>query len=103
MRPRKTETDDTADRFRAPLEQAIHMRHELLRPGSAIDWERIDEELLELAGQGPFGRAHAVHGRIGSKSITCLTKACEGAGSMSPISDNSPAGRSSGMKYRTLD
>ena len=48
MRPSKTEASGSGDLFRARLDQIINLKHELVRLGSEIDWEWIDEELSEL-------------------------------------------------------
>jgi len=50
MRPRKDGDSGSGDLFRARLDQIINMRHELVRLGSEIDWDWIDEELSGLYG-----------------------------------------------------
>ncbi len=47
MRPRRPETEETGDLFRARLEQIIDMAHELVQLADRIDWDWIDEQVAD--------------------------------------------------------
>ena len=48
MRPKKHETTNSGDLFRARLEQIINMKHELVHLAGQIDWDWIDGEIAPL-------------------------------------------------------
>ena len=48
MRPKKHETTDASDLFRARLDQIINMKHELVQLAKKIDWEFLDGEIAPL-------------------------------------------------------
>jgi transposase, IS5 family len=45
MRPKKHETTDANDLFRARLDQIINMKHELVQLAGKLDWEWLDGEI----------------------------------------------------------
>jgi len=45
MRPKKPETTEEGDLFRARLDQIINLKHELVQLGAKIDWDWIDREI----------------------------------------------------------
>ncbi len=47
MRPRRPETEETGDLFRARLDQIIDMAHELVQLADWIDWDWIDEQVAD--------------------------------------------------------
>ena len=48
MRPKKPETREEGDLFRARLDQIINLKHELVQLGTKIDWDWIDREIAPL-------------------------------------------------------
>jgi len=48
MRPKKHETTDASDLFRARLDQIINMKHELVQLACKLDWEWLDGEIAPL-------------------------------------------------------
>src|ERR1700757_3888199 len=48
MRPKKHETTDASDLFRARLDQIINMKHELVQLAGRLDWEWLDGEIAPL-------------------------------------------------------
>jgi len=48
MRPKKHETGDASDLFRARLDQIINMKHELVQLAGRLDWEWLDREIAPL-------------------------------------------------------
>ena len=48
MRPKKRKTTGSNDLFRAPLEQIINLKHELVLLAGKIDWDWIDREIAPL-------------------------------------------------------
>src|SRR5690349_21039008 len=48
MRPKKHETTDASDLFRARLDQIINMKHELVQLAGKLDWEWLDGEIAPL-------------------------------------------------------
>ena len=48
MRPKKRETTEEDDLFRARLDQIINMKHELVQLAGKIDWHWIDGEIAPL-------------------------------------------------------
>jgi IS5 family transposase len=48
MRPKKHETTDASDLFRARLDQLINMKHELVQLACKLDWEWLDGEIAPL-------------------------------------------------------
>src|SRR5262249_9570176 len=48
MRPKKHETTDASDLFRARLDQIINMKHELVQLACKLDWEWLDDEIAPL-------------------------------------------------------
>src|SRR5690349_14240390 len=48
MRPKKHETTDANDLFRARLDQIINMKHELVQLAGKLDWEWLDGEIAPL-------------------------------------------------------
>src|SRR5690242_6968529 len=48
MRPKKHETTDANDLFRARLDQIINMKHELVQLVGKLDWEWLDGEIAPL-------------------------------------------------------
>ena len=48
MRPKKPETTEEGDLFRARLDQIINLKHELVQLGGKIDWDWIDREIAPL-------------------------------------------------------
>src|ERR1700760_3443933 len=48
MRPKKHRTTGSNDLFRAPLDQIINMKHELVLLAGKIDWNWIDGEIAPL-------------------------------------------------------
>ena len=52
MRPRE-QARGQDDLFRSRLDQIIDMRHELVRLGRLIDWQRIAAKLGEMYSDGP--------------------------------------------------
>jgi hypothetical protein len=48
MRPKKHETTNASDLFRARLDQIINMKHELVQLAGKLDWEWLDGEIAPL-------------------------------------------------------
>src|SRR5213594_720495 len=48
MRPKKHETTDASDLFRARLDQIINLKHELVQLAGKLDWEWLDGEIAPL-------------------------------------------------------
>ena len=48
MRPKKPETTEEGDLFRARLDQIINLKHELVQLAAKIDWHWIDREIAPL-------------------------------------------------------
>ena len=48
MRPKRPETMEGGDLFRARLDQIINPKHELVQLGAKIDWDWIDREIAPL-------------------------------------------------------
>ena len=48
MRPKKHETTEEGDLFRARLDQIINMKHELVELVGRLDWKHLDEEIAPL-------------------------------------------------------
>src|SRR5262245_44532381 len=48
MRPKKHQTIEAGDLFRARLDQIINMRHALAQPAGKVDWDFIDGEIAPL-------------------------------------------------------
>ena len=48
MRPKRPETMEGGDLFRARLDQIINPKHELVQLGAKIDWDWIDREVAPL-------------------------------------------------------
>jgi IS5 family transposase len=48
MRPKKPETTNEGDLFRARLDQIINLKHELVQLAGKIDWDWIDSEIAPL-------------------------------------------------------
>ena len=48
MRPKKHETTEASDLFRARLDQIINMKHELVQLAGKLDWEWLDGEIAPL-------------------------------------------------------
>ena len=48
MRPKKHETTNANDLFRARLDQIINMKHELVQLAGKLDWEWLDGEIAPL-------------------------------------------------------
>src|SRR6266403_1131254 len=48
MRPKKHETTDARDLFRARLDQIINLKHELVQLAGKLDWEWLDGEIAPL-------------------------------------------------------
>ncbi|TWB86811.1 hypothetical protein FBZ93_12725 [Bradyrhizobium macuxiense] len=48
MRPKKPETTEEHDLFRARVDQIIIMKHELVQMAARIDWDWIDREVAPL-------------------------------------------------------
>ena len=48
MRPKKHETTETHDLFRARLDQIINLRHQLVQLAGKVDWQWIDDEIAPL-------------------------------------------------------
>jgi IS5 family transposase len=48
MRPKKRQTTEMNDLFRARLDQIINVKHELVQLAGKIDWERLDNEIAPL-------------------------------------------------------
>jgi IS5 family transposase len=48
MRPKKHETTDASDLFRAWLDQIINLKHELVQLAGKLDWEWLDGEIAPL-------------------------------------------------------
>ena len=61
MRPKKHETTDASDLFRARLDQIINLKHELVQLAGKVDWDWIDGEIAPLYSDngrpGTLGRA----------------------------------------------
>ena len=48
MRPKKHETTEEEDLFRARLDQIIDMKHELVQLAGRLDWDWLDGEIAPL-------------------------------------------------------
>jgi IS5 family transposase len=48
MRPKKPQTTDAGDLFRARLDQIINMKHELVQLAGTLDWDWLDGEIAPL-------------------------------------------------------
>ena len=100
MQPKKPETTGSTDLFRARLDQIINLKHELAQLAGKIDWGWIDGEIAPLySDKGQPGSRRAL--RSGSGITGCPTKAHATAGSMTRISNTSPARSSSNTSSRT--
>jgi hypothetical protein len=63
MRPKKHQTTGSNDLFRAPLDQIINLKHELVLLAGKIDWDWIDGEIAPL---------YSEHGRPGSRPASLI-------------------------------
>ena len=52
MRPKKHETTEEEDLFRARLDQIIDMKHELVQLAGRLDWDWLDGEIAPLRHRG---------------------------------------------------
>ena len=103
MRPKKPETTGSTDLIRARLDQIINLKHELAQLAGKIDWDWIDAEIAPLdSDEGRPGSTRFAIGLLRANTSTgCPTKAHATAGSMTRISNTSPARRSSNTSSRT--
>src|ERR1700748_1823906 len=104
MRPKKHETTDARDLFRARPGQLINMKHELVQLAGKLDWEWLDGEIAPLySDKGRPGiKTRFVIGLLLLKHIFALSdeEVCE-RGSTPHTSSTSPARSSSSMRSRT--
>ena len=104
MRPKKHETTDASDLFRARLDQIINMKHELVQLACKLDWEWLDGEIAPLySDKGRPGiKTRFVIGLLLLKHIFALSdeEVCE-RWSTTRTSSTSPARSSSSMRSRT--
>src|SRR5260221_10767903 len=81
MRPKKHETTDASDLFRARLDQIINMKHELVQLAGKLDWEWLDGEIAPLysAKGRPGIKTRFVIGLLLLKQIFALSdeEVCE--------------------------
>jgi hypothetical protein len=93
MRPKKPETTEEGDLFRARLDQITNLKHELVQLGAKIDWDWIDREIAPLYSEKgrPGIASRFVIGLLLLKHIYGLSEASVSAGSMTRISSTSPA------------
>ena len=104
MRPKKHETTDASDLFRARLDQIINMKHELVQLAGKLDWEWLDGEIAPLySDKGRPGiKTRFVIGLLLLSTFSPYpTKRYASAGSTTHTSSTSPARSSSSMRSRT--
>jgi hypothetical protein len=53
MRPKKHETTEEEDLFRARLDQIIDMKHELVQLAGRLDWDWLDGDRAAVQRQRP--------------------------------------------------
>ena len=104
MRPKKHETTDASDLFRARLDQIINLKHELVQLAGKLDWEWLDGEIAPLySDKGRPGiKTRFVIGLLLLKHIFALSdeEVCE-RWVYDRTSSTSPVRSSSSMRSRT--
>jgi hypothetical protein len=104
MRPKKPKATGSVDLFRARLDQIINMKHELVQLAGKVDWDWIDGEIAPLYSENgrPGIETRFMIGLLLLKHIFGLSdEGGASAGSMTRISNTSPAKSSSSMRSRT--
>src|SRR5262249_1160667 len=102
MRPKKHQTIEAGDLFRARLDQIINMRHELVQLAGKIDWDFIDGEIAPLYSDSgrPGIATRFVIGLFLLKHIYGLSDE-DAAGFMTHTFSTSPERSSSSTSFRT--
>jgi IS5 family transposase len=104
MRPKKHETTEEEDLFRARLDQIIDMKHELVKLAGRLDWDWLDGEIAPLySDKGRPGiETRFVIGLLLLKHIFALSdeEVCE-RWVYDPYFQSSPARSSSNTPFRT--